>query len=122
MSIWQRNYYEHIIRNEKSLNAIREYILNNPARWSDDPENPETFWWFRAELYRDMLTKRRPANAKGRPPVAPYKDIKIRKHRTAWDYCVNRSDGGSGRFETCPKKALTEAERSTTAVPHQGQQ
>jgi putative transposase len=43
MSIWQRNYYEHIIRNEKSLNAIREYILNNPARWSDDPENPETF-------------------------------------------------------------------------------
>ena len=41
--LWQRNYYEHIIRNEKSLNAIRDYILNNPNRWSDDPDNPETF-------------------------------------------------------------------------------
>ncbi len=40
--VWQRNYYEHIIRNERSLNAVREYILNNPARWSDDPENPES--------------------------------------------------------------------------------
>ena len=43
LKLWQHNYYEHIIRNEKSLNAIREYILNNPARWSDDPENPGTF-------------------------------------------------------------------------------
>ena len=40
--LWQRNYYEHIIRNERSLNAIREYILNNPNRWSDDPNNPES--------------------------------------------------------------------------------
>ena len=43
INMWQRNYYEHIIRNERSLNAIREYILNNPNRWSDDPENPESF-------------------------------------------------------------------------------
>lgn len=34
--IWQRNYYERIIRNEKSLNEIRQYILENPARWSED--------------------------------------------------------------------------------------
>lgn len=34
--IWQRNYYEHIIRNEKTLNEIRKYILENPARWSED--------------------------------------------------------------------------------------
>lgn len=34
--IWQRNYYEHIIRNEKSLNMIRSYILNNPAKWIED--------------------------------------------------------------------------------------
>jgi hypothetical protein len=38
--LWQRNYYEHVIRNDGSLNRIREYILNNPARWSFDPENP----------------------------------------------------------------------------------
>ncbi len=34
--IWQRNYYEHIIRNENSLNDIRKYIVENPARWHDD--------------------------------------------------------------------------------------
>ena len=38
---WQRNYYEHVIRNDESLNRIREYILNNPARWAYDHENPE---------------------------------------------------------------------------------
>ena len=39
--LWQRNYYEHIIRDEQSLNRIRQYILDNPARWAVDPENPE---------------------------------------------------------------------------------
>jgi REP element-mobilizing transposase RayT len=38
---WQRNYYEHIIRNEDELNKIREYIQNNPLKWSLDRENPE---------------------------------------------------------------------------------
>ena len=31
--LWQRNYYEHIIRNEIELNKIRKYILNNPLNW-----------------------------------------------------------------------------------------
>ena len=39
--VWQRNYYEHIIRNEDELNRIREYILNNPANWNTDDHNPE---------------------------------------------------------------------------------
>ena len=39
-SIWQRNYHEHVIRDEKSLNALREYIQFNPARWAEDQENP----------------------------------------------------------------------------------
>jgi REP element-mobilizing transposase RayT len=38
---WQRNYYEHIIRNEDRLNKIREYIINNPLKWSLDRENPD---------------------------------------------------------------------------------
>ncbi len=38
--LWQRNYYEHIVRNEESLNRIRRYIADNPARWSFDRENP----------------------------------------------------------------------------------
>jgi putative transposase len=39
-SIWQRGYYEHIIRNEAELMAIREYIQANPARWDEDENNP----------------------------------------------------------------------------------
>ena len=35
-SIWQRNYYEHIIRNEKEYLAIKEYIANNPINWIND--------------------------------------------------------------------------------------
>lgn len=35
-AIWQRNYYEHIIRNEISLNHIRAYIANNAAKWAAD--------------------------------------------------------------------------------------
>jgi len=38
--LWQRNYYEHIIRNDVELNRIREYIANNPAKWAEDEENP----------------------------------------------------------------------------------
>jgi REP element-mobilizing transposase RayT len=38
---WQRNYYEHIIRNENQLTKIREYIQNNPLKWSLDRENPD---------------------------------------------------------------------------------
>ena len=37
---WQRNYYEHIIRNEKELKQKTDYILDNPSRWDDDEENP----------------------------------------------------------------------------------
>ena len=40
LKLWQRNYYEHIIRNETSLNAIREYIRMNHDNWADDPDNP----------------------------------------------------------------------------------
>ncbi len=34
--VWQRNFYEHIIRNETELHGIREYIQNNPAQWELD--------------------------------------------------------------------------------------
>jgi REP element-mobilizing transposase RayT len=38
--LWQRNYYEHIVRNDNELNRIREYIMNNPLKWELDSENP----------------------------------------------------------------------------------
>jgi len=37
--LWQRNYYEHVIRNEHDLSRIREYIRNNPMRWELDMGN-----------------------------------------------------------------------------------
>lgn len=42
MPVWQRNYFEHIIRNEKALGRIRNYIETNPLRWQFDKENPNT--------------------------------------------------------------------------------
>lgn len=39
--LWQRNYYEHVIRNELELNRTREYIINNPLKWQFDRENPD---------------------------------------------------------------------------------
>ncbi len=39
-TIWQRNYYEHIIRNEREWSMIAQYIRDNPAKWSADLDNP----------------------------------------------------------------------------------
>jgi REP element-mobilizing transposase RayT len=52
--IWQRNYYEHIIRDERELTAIRRYIRNNPLKWSLDRDNR--------------------GNARGDPPPASLND------------------------------------------------
>jgi REP element-mobilizing transposase RayT len=38
--VWQRNYFEHVIRSETDLHQIREYITTNPAKWAEDEENP----------------------------------------------------------------------------------
>ena len=38
--LWQRNYYEHVIRNDEELRRIRRYIVENPAKWALDRENP----------------------------------------------------------------------------------
>lgn len=37
--VWQRNYYEHIIRDDAALARIRHYILNNPQKWASDDHN-----------------------------------------------------------------------------------
>ncbi|TWJ18394.1 transposase [Geobacter argillaceus] len=39
--LWQRNYYERVIRDDGELAGIREYIADNPAKWADDEENPD---------------------------------------------------------------------------------
>jgi REP element-mobilizing transposase RayT len=39
--LWQRNYYEHVIRDQKDLLSLRDYIATNPMRWAFDRENPQ---------------------------------------------------------------------------------
>jgi putative transposase len=39
--LWQRNYYEHVIRNDGDMNQIREYVAQNPMKWELDEENPK---------------------------------------------------------------------------------
>ena len=40
VAVWQRNYYERVIRNEQDLDTVRRYIEENPAKWAEDSENP----------------------------------------------------------------------------------
>jgi putative transposase len=40
LPLWQRNYYEHVIRDDESLDRIRRYIVDNPSRWAVDRDNP----------------------------------------------------------------------------------
>ena len=39
VKIWQRGYYDRVIRNDRKLAATREYIRDNPARWTEDRDN-----------------------------------------------------------------------------------
>jgi hypothetical protein len=44
--LWQRNYWEHIVRNEPELNRILEYIHNNPAQWELDKLHPSPMYGY----------------------------------------------------------------------------
>jgi putative transposase len=50
---WQRGFYEHIVRKDRELNAIRRYILDNPLKWALDRDNPEN-----AGVIREAMTIR----------------------------------------------------------------
>jgi putative transposase len=52
---WQRNYYDHIIRNQKSLKRIIEYIKTNPERWTKDILNPANHEKFQLMVYFKRL-------------------------------------------------------------------
>lgn len=65
LPVWQRNYFEHIIRNDKSLDQIRQYIATNPQRWKDDKENVDVrsndeFGMWLASEGRESLRKEKP--------------------------------------------------------------
>lgn len=67
--VWQRNYWEHIVRDEQALDAIRRYIRDNPLRWSLDRYNPNATG--QDPLARDiwLLIRRSPLSQQegGRP-------------------------------------------------------
>ena len=94
--VWQRNYYEHIVRNEKDRERIHQYIDANPTNWTRDEENPAmqqftvTFyaaslamigfvkallWWYASRNYRLIdrsLDPRRVARITRRSLIAPF--------------------------------------------------
>ena len=39
--VWQRSFYDHIVRSESALERVRQYVVDNPARWGEDEDNPE---------------------------------------------------------------------------------
>lgn len=60
-SVWQSNYHEHVIRNERSLERLRVYVAANPVRWEDDslhPDHPDGARLVAA----DFIQPRRPEN------------------------------------------------------------
>ena len=40
MTVWQKSFYDRIVRNERELKRIQEYIRNNPIKWKEDRDNP----------------------------------------------------------------------------------
>lgn len=43
LPVWQRNYYEHVIRDDADYTRIAEYVADNPRRWMDDTLHPDNF-------------------------------------------------------------------------------
>lgn len=68
-ALWQRGYYEHVIRNEEGLNAIRAYIAENPARWATDRENPERRAADAFDAWLEAQGRTRLARPAERPPT-----------------------------------------------------
>jgi len=60
---WQARFYEHVVRNEKELFNIRQYIANNPLKWNLDAENPERRQYSKKidinEYYRNIFERER---------------------------------------------------------------
>lgn len=66
LEVWQRNYYEHIIRNENERNLIRQYIVYNPQKWEFDRENPANVGAYGNTPLQDELKTILKGNANGK--------------------------------------------------------
>jgi len=60
-NIWQRNYYEHILRDQTDYERIAVYIIDNPTNWNEDDENPQNLvgilrsFWVGADGVRPLI-------------------------------------------------------------------
>ena len=61
-AVWQRNYYEHVIRDDRCLDRIREYIVDNPRRWNLDRENPARTGRDEFDRWLESLPKPQPTS------------------------------------------------------------
>jgi REP element-mobilizing transposase RayT len=73
--LWQRNHYQHLIRNEESLNRIREYILTNPMRWELDRENPHRVGVDEFDTWLNRLGKEN--NGETNAPKQPHHQLTL---------------------------------------------
>jgi putative transposase len=69
--LWQRSFYDHVIRDEASLNRIREYISSNPLRWDLDRENPRSRGSDEFDRWLATCKTRLKANCRGGPICPP---------------------------------------------------
>ena len=107
-SVWQRNYYEHVIRYEAVLDVIRRYIAENPARWAEDPENPARRrpdhripWRGMTILRPDVLASRSRRGDRRSPPGRPVAPNISRVRRTGADCRRVSSPPRLGRCSPC---------------------
>lgn len=63
MPVWQRNYYEHVIRNEDDLNIVRQYIQNNPLQWDTDDYHPSKLVNKASQYNTNAITHNNPTYA-----------------------------------------------------------
>ena len=73
--LWQRDYFDHVIRNQWSFEAICSYVRTNPQRWEQDTENPDgggkddVRAWVRALASSSSVTGSDPSAGKGESPA-----------------------------------------------------
>jgi len=69
--LWQRSFYDHVIRNDESLNRIQEYIATNPQRWELDRENPRAKGEDEFDQWLASFNTRPSLTCRGAPACAP---------------------------------------------------
>lgn len=118
--VWQPNYFEHVIRDDEALAAIREYIITNPQRWSADKENPAGTGTDDMEAWLEELCRGeprvRPDSRRGESCIRPVPAAKIRGRD---EPCV-RPDSVASVSSSAESDSGREEEGEHKARPYMG--